>query len=600
MAPSRTVRRRRPLVTGAAALATVALGAGVAYAAAGEQDPGFHAGSARLIPFTGDGPDRATRVVVAPDGSLVVAGCGCNPEHRSIGLARLTPAGDLVSGFGTGGTVVTDVEGLAAEPTALALGEGGSILVGTRAEQTIFEQLARAPRARALSYGVGGAENDGDFTVLRYSGGGVLDGQARVELPGYDAHLVGLVPLPGGGLLAAGDTTRDDGLGAVAIARLDASGALDPGFDGDGTLVDGPVVPAGFQAIGAAHQAGGPAGSIVLAGVTQEEERRVVVLRYLADGALDAGYGTKGVGSAPFPVTADRGAFALGADGAAYVGGGDEGFVVRRFDPTGTPDGAWGAGGEARAGFGGAAARVAAIGVQPDGKIVATGYADDHVALARFTVGGQLDPSFGSGGTVVLPLAEGAGAMTPHGLAMQDDGKPVVAGAAGFPFTETPTVAGLRARQLPGSTQGFVTRIDAGPASPAPTGTTETTPPPNTTTDTTTTATTPPAAAPAAAVSAAGSLPLPSARSCVSRRSFKIRLRVPRGGKAISAAVKVNGKKVSVLRGARLKAPVDLRGLPKGRFTVSIAVKLADGTTLKGQRRYRTCAAKHAGGVPKV
>jgi uncharacterized delta-60 repeat protein len=595
MALSRTLRRRHPIVTGAAALATAALGAGVAFAAAGDQDPGFNAGAPRLLEFSGDGFDQATRAVVAPDGTIVVAGCGCSPEQRAVGVARLTPDGDLAGGFGTGGTTVSDIAGLDAEPTALALDGGGNVLVGTRAQQTIFEQLEPGP---------GDGARPGDFTVLRYTAGGVLDREARVDLPGYDAHLVGLVPLPGGGLLAAGDVTEDDGHGAVALARLDAAGALDPTFDGDGTLIDGPVVPAGFEAIGAGHQAGGPAGSVVLAGVTQEDERRVVVLRYLADGTLDGDYGEDGLGSAPFPFGADRGAFALGADGAAYAGGGDDGFVVRRFDASGTPDGAWGTGGEARASFGGTAARVTAIGVQPDGKVVATGAAGNRVALARFTVTGALDPSFGTGGTVVLPLAEGSSGMAPLALAMQADGKAVVAGATGLRFTETSTVTAARVRAVRGPTSGFVTRVDAGAQAPTPTTTTPATDTPAQTTTTTapaeTATTTTPGAPAAAPVAATGALALPSARSCVSRRSFRIRLRVPRGAKATSATVKVNGRKVSVLRGARLKAPVDLRGLPKGRFTVSIAVKLADGTTLKGQRRYRTCAPKRAGGVPKV
>ena len=81
-------------------------------------------------------------------------------------------------------------------------------------------------------------------------------------------------------------------------------------------------------------------------------------------------------------------------------------------------------------------------------------------------------------------------------------------------------------------------------------------------------------------------------RSCASRRRFTIRLRVPRGERAVSATVRVNGKRVAVRRGARLTAPVNLRGLPKGRFSVRITLKLADGRTVTGVRRYRTCTPK--------
>lgn len=85
---------------------------------------------------------------------------------------------------------------------------------------------------------------------------------------------------------------------------------------------------------------------------------------------------------------------------------------------------------------------------------------------------------------------------------------------------------------------------------------------------------------------------LPSAKQCVSRRNFQIRLRSPKGAKIASATVKVRGKTVAARKGKRVTAPIDLRGLPKGRFKVSITVTLADGRIITGSRTYRTCAAK--------
>jgi hypothetical protein len=124
--------------------------------------------------------------------------------------------------------------------------------------------------------------------------------------------------------------------------------------------------------------------------------------------------------------------------------------------------------------------------------------------------------------------------------------------------------------------------------------------------------TTPPPAAPAghgtgvqgahlprlpAAFGKDGVFTLPSNRSCVSRRRFRIRVRRQRAGVTlVSAAVSVNGRRVAVRRGARLTAPVDLRGLPKGRFTVRISALTADGRAISGTRRYRTCAPRRASG----
>ena len=85
---------------------------------------------------------------------------------------------------------------------------------------------------------------------------------------------------------------------------------------------------------------------------------------------------------------------------------------------------------------------------------------------------------------------------------------------------------------------------------------------------------------------------LPSTRRCVSRRNFRIRLREPKGTNFRRATVKVNGKLVATRTGKRVTAPVDLRGLPKGRYKVEIRITTSAGRVIKGTRRYRTCVAK--------
>jgi len=92
----------------------------------------------------------------------------------------------------------------------------------------------------------------------------------------------------------------------------------------------------------------------------------------------------------------------------------------------------------------------------------------------------------------------------------------------------------------------------------------------------------------------------PSNKKCVSRRNFRIRLRQPKGARIVGATVKVNGRTVATRRGARVTAPVDLRGLPKGRFTVSITILLDNGRIVRGKRRYFTCTPRRRGGRPKL
>jgi hypothetical protein len=80
----------------------------------------------------------------------------------------------------------------------------------------------------------------------------------------------------------------------------------------------------------------------------------------------------------------------------------------------------------------------------------------------------------------------------------------------------------------------------------------------------------------------------PPAR-CRSRRNFVIRLREPKRGRIVSARVYVNGKRVKVVRGKRLRARINLRGLPKGRYTVRVVVVTSTGRRITEKRRYRTC-----------
>ena len=78
--------------------------------------------------------------------------------------------------------------------------------------------------------------------------------------------------------------------------------------------------------------------------------------------------------------------------------------------------------------------------------------------------------------------------------------------------------------------------------------------------------------------------------ACVSRRSFRIRLRTPPRSLVERVVVTVNSRRVKVRRGSRLTAPVDLRGRRAGRVLVRIRVLTTAGRVLSGRRVYRTCS----------
>ena len=83
--------------------------------------------------------------------------------------------------------------------------------------------------------------------------------------------------------------------------------------------------------------------------------------------------------------------------------------------------------------------------------------------------------------------------------------------------------------------------------------------------------------------------PLPAATTCASRRPFLIHL--AQGLR--SATVYVDGRSVRVLHGRRLHALVNLRGLPRGRFTVRVVARTRAGRRSVSFRRYRTCTPGH-------
>jgi uncharacterized delta-60 repeat protein len=99
----------------------------------------------------------------------------------------------------------------------------------------------------------------------------------------------------------------------------------------------------------------------------------------------------------------------------------------------------------------GSSATASAVAIQPDGKIAVGGVATiDHneFAAARFNANGTLDQSFGDGGTITVPPA---GAV--WGMALQADGKMVLAGEAALGDPQTSNAQQMMAVRLTGAGQ---------------------------------------------------------------------------------------------------------------------------------------------------
>ncbi|HEX5923524.1 MAG TPA: hypothetical protein VFY45_06805 [Baekduia sp.] len=88
-------------------------------------------------------------------------------------------------------------------------------------------------------------------------------------------------------------------------------------------------------------------------------------------------------------------------------------------------------------------------------------------------------------------------------------------------------------------------------------------------------------------------LSVASATKCLSRRRLTLTLRKRKTGSKVTAVAVTIGKgKAKTYKGAKLKLPVKLTGLPKGTFKVKVMVTLADATKLTLTRTYKTCAVK--------
>jgi hypothetical protein len=94
---------------------------------------------------------------------------------------------------------------------------------------------------------------------------------------------------------------------------------------------------------------------------------------------------------------------------------------------------------------------------------------------------------------------------------------------------------------------------------------------------------------------------LPNNKKCVSRRVFQIRLQDPKYDPLKQVVVTLRGRRVAVVRRSKVFASrIDLRGLPRGIFTIQIYATTVLGHHLYGHRTYHTCIQKLAhSGKPK-
>ncbi|MCP3879389.1 MAG: hypothetical protein GY701_13515, partial [Sulfitobacter sp.] len=282
--------------------------------------------------------------------------------------------------------------------------------------------------------------SDDDFALTRYNTDGSLD----TTFGGGDGILTTAI---GSGDDRAKDVTvQSDGKILVtglshngtdwdfALTRYNSDGTLDTSFGGgDGILT---------TAIGAGDDLAASVtmqsdGKIQVSGSSDNgSDKDLALVRYNTDGSLDTSFDGDGILTTAFGSANDFGnSVAVQSDGKILVAGtsfdgSDWDFSLARYNTDGSLDTSFDGDGKLTTGFAGDDASSLDLSVQGDGKILLAGYinigGNYDFALARYNTDGSLDTSFDGDG--VLTTAVGSGADFGHSLAVQSDGKILVAG----------------------------------------------------------------------------------------------------------------------------------------------------------------------------
>ncbi|MBL8184582.1 MAG: carboxypeptidase regulatory-like domain-containing protein [Blastocatellia bacterium] len=224
-----------------------------------------------------------------------------------------------------------------------------------------------------------------------------------------------------------------------------AAGDLDPTFNGTGTVRVGFGI-GNDQLNGVAIQ---PDGKSVSVGVHADGSAMLetLITRHNEDGSLDATFGNSGIVRPVFPSSTSNNIFhgvAIQADGRIVAVGQTVGvgtssdFAVARYNSDGTPDTTFDGDGLAVTPIssGNLIDIARSVAIQPDGKIVVAGRArisegpsNDDFAVARYNTDGSLDTEFDGDGKVIVAFAGRFDEA--FSVAIQDDEKIVAAGFSG-------------------------------------------------------------------------------------------------------------------------------------------------------------------------
>lgn len=359
--------------------------------------------------------DVGTGAALLSGGVIVVAGSSLSLSTNSLddfAIVRYNADGSLDTSFDLDGKRVDNVSDSGSSATGVAVQSDDKIVV------------------------VGSARSN--FGLLRYNTDGSLDtsfdADGRVETDirpsGFDeAHAVAIQP--DGKIVTTGLSIKLPNEQVIAVTRHQPNGAPDLSFNGTG------IVTADFGSGGTGNGVAiQPDGKIVVAGANSED---IVLLRLNVNGSPDSDFGVAGKVTTVIPGVQVGNAVALQSDGKIVVAGRSDGdFIIARYLPSGSPDTSLDGDGIVTTPIGTGADFAYGVAIQPDGKIVAAGFSDQSLAVARYLANGANDVSFNGFGKVTVPNASG------RAVVVQADGRIVVAGLGYAPNSANVDVTVVR------------------------------------------------------------------------------------------------------------------------------------------------------------
>ena len=339
-------------------------------------------------------------LAVQPDGKLVVVGKAMGATDTDAIAVRVLDDGTFDPGFGTGGVSVID-GGLGNDSgISVHVDRMGRILLGGASGSESFV-------TRLLPDGT----VDGSFGFIRPAFG--TNGTASTN--GILVDAMDRVLIGGQGLFATAAFS-------LTTARLTTMATFDITFDGDGLVISDLYGADEFGALAAL----GPSGSVYMVGQSYRGPLSFdgVVLRLDANGARDPSFGASGLATLGIGSGTQRlAALAPDAAGRLVVAGlNDDDSLLARYLADGTLDASFGSGGITVVDRGTKESMKALV-ILPDGRIVAGGYANDPAGSSLLVLSRE--------GELLGATTLGGGTGTINDLQLDSSGRVVVLGVIG-------------------------------------------------------------------------------------------------------------------------------------------------------------------------